>query len=151
MIRSQVVPHTVRMPVVYHASEWGAEIVRDGEIRGGPIEVRDDLVYNRHHHGMIGISTTRNLWFARMYAPAVFVLDWNAVRSRFRTVPRAEGAYGEHDYRLEAEELVIAPSLPLERYCLGILLDRGVRRTDPDHAPVILHPAFAGYVEGQHG
>lgn len=151
MIRSQVVLHTVRMPVVYHASEWGAEIVRDGEIRGGPIEVRDDLVHNRHHHGMIGISTTRDLWFARMYAPAVFVLDWNAVRSRFRTVPRAEGAYGEHDYRLEAEELVIAPSLPLERYCLGILLDRGVRRTDPDHAPVILHPAFAGYVEGQHG
>lgn len=151
MIRSQVVPRTARMPVVYHASEWGAEIVRDGEIRGGPIEVRADLVHNRQHHGMIGISTTRDLWFARMYAPAVFVLDWNAVRSRFRTVPRAEGAYGEHDYRLESEELVIAPALALDRYCLGILLDRGVRRTDPDHATVIRDPAFAGYVQGQHG
>ena len=151
MIRSQVVPRSGPVPVVYHASEWGAEIVRDGEIRGAPIEVRADLVHNRQHHGTVGISTTRDLWFARMYAPCVFVLDWNAIRSRFRTVPRAEGAYGEDDYRLEAEELVIAPGLPLDRYCLGILLDRSVIRTDPDHAPVILHPAFAGYVEGQHG
>ncbi len=150
-MRSQVGHRSGRLSVVYHATEWGAEIVRDGYIRGAPIEVRADLVHNRQHHGTVGISTTRDLWFARMYAPCVFVLDLNAVRSRFRTIPRAEGAYGEEDYRIEAEELVIAPGLALDRYCLGILLDRGVRRTDPDHAAVILHPAFVGYVQGQHG
>lgn len=136
--------------VLYHASEWGAEIVAAGEIKGRAIEVRADLVHNRQHHGIVGISTTRDYWFATMYAPCVFVLDRGRIRSTFPTACRAEGAYGEEDYRIEAEELVIAPGLPLDRHCLAILLDRGVAHWE-DSAAIMAHPLFAGFCLGQHG
>lgn len=138
------------VPVLYHASEWGAEIVAAGEIRGSPIEVRADLSHNRQHHGIVGISTTRDYWFATMYAPCVFVLDRNLVRATFRTVCRAEGAYGEDDYRIEAEELVIAPRLTLGRHCISILLDRNVAHWE-DSAAIMAHPIFGGLCVGQHG
>lgn len=136
-------------PVVYHSSEWGQEIVSDGEIRGAPIKVRDDLVHGREHHGVQGISTSRDFWFATLYAPCVFVLDWNRIRQRFRTIARAEGAYGEHDYRLESEELIVTPGLALERYCVAIWLDQGFY-DDPESRGIMAHPLFAGMFAGGH-
>lgn len=136
--------------VLYHATEWGAEIADANEIRGAPIQVREDLIHNRQHHGVIGTSTTRDYWFAIMYAPCVFVLDHDRIGQAFRTVPRAEGAYGEEDYRIEAEELVIADRMPLDRYCLTILLDRNVAHWQ-DSRTIMAHPLFGGFCIGQHG
>ncbi len=149
MIASRRCRSPLGLRTVYHASEWGSEIVADGEIRGSPIEVRADLVHGRDQHGTTGISTTRDFWFACLYAPCVFVIDLERVMQRFPIVLRAEGAYGEHDYRLESEELILTPGLPLDRYCLAIWLDRGFR-TDPDSQKIIGHPAFAGFFAGHH-
>lgn len=140
--------------LLFHATDWAPEILSEGFIRGNPIKMADHVKGSRHHLGVTGICATRCSHFARLFAPAVLLLDQAAIRMRFRSLPRAEGAYdpaNDHgDFRIEAEQLIIAERLPLSTYCRGLWLCSS-RLSVSDYKPVIASPLFRGFFKGHHG
>lgn len=135
-------------PVVYHSTDWAPEIISSGVIRGKTLEMPDYVKGARGQIGMTGIHVTRSLWFAKAYATVIFALDWTKLKHRYRMIQRAEGAYDEAhphgDYRLEAEEFIVAPEIQLDRYLLGIWMSEE-RRGDEEFSKITKHPLFRGW------
>ena len=138
----------ISQPVVYHSTDWGPEIVADGTIRANPLRILAH-VKHRSEEGVTGVCVTRSLHFARLYASVIFVLDLRKIKQRYKLIQRAEGAYDsahDGDYRLEAEEFILCPDLPLAQFVKAIWMSTE-RRDDEDYAAVAAHPLFAGWLD----
>ena len=146
----------IARPRVFHSTEWGSEILKDGAILGNstidpatrPIKA-SDLRFDSNHHALRGICATRSFCFARQFSDTIFVLDRDAIRQRYRILLRAEkDAYAlanEHgDFRIEAEEFIVCDRLPLDD-CLLAIWAREDHADDPEYREIVRHPAFAGY------
>ncbi|AXK43875.1 hypothetical protein [Erythrobacter aureus] len=135
-------------PVVYHSTDWGDEIVKDGFIKGNPLKMAAHIE-GRSHEGRTGISVTRSAYFARQFANIIFVLDLRRLRQRYRLSPRAEGAYDaahpHGDYRLEAEEFIHAERIDLAPYLLGIWLKKQDWGGIEFEGRLLNHPKFRGF------
>jgi hypothetical protein len=143
-------------PCVFHSTEWGPEILKDGAILGNstidpaarPIKA-SDLRFDSRHHELRGVCVTRSFHFARQFSDAIFALDRDIVRQRHRILLRAEkDAYDladDHgDFRIEAEEFIVCDRLPLNR-CLLAIWAREDHADDPEYRHILQHPAFAGH------
>ena len=143
-------------PCVFHSTEWGPEILRDGAILGNStidpaarLTKASDLRFDSHHHELRGVCVTRSFHFARQFSDAIFVLDRNIIRQRHRILLRAEkDAYdlaNDHgDFRIEAEEFIVCDRLPLDG-CLLAIWVRDDHADDPEYQEIVHHAAFAGH------
>jgi hypothetical protein len=144
--------------LVYHSTEFGEEILASGVIKANstidPVakaSKASDLRFDTEHHAIRGVCVTRSFRFARLFSNVIFGLDVEALRHRFKMIPRAEvGAYDaadDHgDFRLEAEEFIVVPGsgLDLDRYLVSIwVMDE--YRDDPDYAEIIADERFVDF------
>jgi len=137
----------INTPVVYHSTFWGPEIIKDDMIKANPIKMAAHITHGRDQEGELGVCVTRSLWFAKAYAPIIFVLDRQAITNSYKIIKRAEGAYDPShyaDYRMEAEEFIVCNGLSLKRYLRAIWMSTE-ERTNEENTPVAEHPLFKGY------
>lgn len=125
--------------LVYHGTYWGEEIIAEGFIAANTtLTIRDKTLR--------GVCVTRDMRFARQFAPIIFGLDWDKIKRRYRSYPRAErGAYdlaNDHgDFRIEAEEFIVCPHLDLSQYLVGIWVNE---EHVLDDDAITQHPLFRG-------
>lgn len=146
----------IARPCVFHSTEWGSEILKDGAIPGNStidpaarLVKASDLRFDGHRHALRGVCVTRSFYFARQFSDAIFVLDRDKIQQRHRILLRAEKeAYdlaNDHgDFRIEAEEFIVCDRLPLDG-CLLAIWSREDHADDPEYREIVRHPAFAGY------
>lgn len=143
--------------VVFHSTEFGLEILQDGMIKANtliqPSEFSKraaDLRFDKDANGGTrGICVTRSFYFARQFSNVIFALKLDKIKHNHRILPRAEiDAYdlaNDHgDFRLEAEEFIVCNGLPVEVFVAKIWLTSEYR-DDPEYAPIVAHPLFAGF------
>lgn len=139
-------------PVLLHATSWISEILDDGYIAGNPIRMSDHVPGGRAHIGMKGVCTTRSQIFAKLYAPAILVLDREKIRQKYKIILRAEEAYDSAhygEYRMEAEEFIPCDRLGIEKYCHGFWID--FSWNDECREKIEKHSLFKGFFKGHHG
>ena len=147
--------HNIQRPCLFHATEWGPEIIADNAILGNStinpqerLTKASDLRFDAEHHSLQGICVTRSFYFAQQFSDVIFALDREAIAHHHKILLRAEkDAYdlaNEHgDFRIEAEEFIVASKLDLNAHLLAIWLKDDHQRT-PEYWNVIAHPKFAG-------
>lgn len=156
---------------LYHGSRltFALTIVQSGKIEGRTVHMSSRLGVKSHTSGadrmVNGISTTRNIRYAMSWSehyredpnPAVvFEFDQRKIAHNFQIRPIDYFSFGGFNAnpRSEAEEFIITPVLPIEKYLTGIYvnlaaykeLERNAKYYGDDYEGnfILKHPKYKG-------